>query len=65
MLVPHVEVQIVVSLEAKAAELANKRLLIEMSPQVTFEVWLCWETFAADVTIERLIITMETFVESP
>lgn len=59
------EVEVIVAFESKVADGTNERLLIDVSLQMAFDVWFSWEPFAADVTVERLCIFVESFVESP
>lgn len=63
VLVTNVEVQVVVSLEGEIADLANERLIVDVSFEMTFDVRLGREAFAANVTVERLGGKVKAFVE--
>jgi hypothetical protein len=64
VLVPHVEMEIVAAFEAIVTDLADERLIVHVGLQMTLQIGLCWEATAADIAVERLEITVETFVEA-
>lgn len=65
VLIANVEVQIVVPLKAKVADDTDERLFVDMSLQMAFHVWLCGESFSANVAVKRLRLLVKSFVESP
>jgi hypothetical protein len=51
VLIANVKVEIVVSLEAKVADMTDERLIVDVRFEMAFDVRFGWESFAADVAV--------------